>query len=190
MPQLPEIDLETFRPYLAVLARLHLPPELRRKLDPSDIVQETLLEAHRDRAAFAGHNARQQAAWLRRILANNLANQVRDFRRQKRNVKRERSLENILDDSALRLEQWLVAEQPSPSSHAARDEEALRLAGALAALPADEQEVLLMRHCEEMPLEAIADRVGVSRRTVARLLRRGLATLRDTLDRLDDRTAP
>src|SRR5262249_30610961 len=128
--------LEQFRDYLRLLARLRLDPRLRAKLDPSDVVQQTLLEAHKGRDQFRGRTFAERAAWLRQILARNLANAVRDLGRDKRDVARERS-----------LEAWLAAEQSSPSERAQREEEAVRLAQALATLPETQREVVLLRHC-------------------------------------------
>src|SRR5215831_16271081 len=89
---------ELFRSYLLLLARVRLDPMVRAKVGASDVVQQTLLEAHRDFAQFRGRTVGEQAAWLRRILARNLANVVRDQRRDKRDVARERPLQAALDE--------------------------------------------------------------------------------------------
>src|SRR5262249_9689612 len=104
-------DLERWRSYLAVLARAQVDPRLRAKIDLSGIVQQTLLEAHQKQPVFAEDG--QQAAWLRRVVANNLADEFRKLAAAKRDVGRERSLEQALDASSARLEQWLAAEQSS-----------------------------------------------------------------------------
>ncbi len=93
------------------------------------------MEAHRDFAQFRGRTVGEQAAWLRQILARNLANVVRDLRRDKRDVSREQPLQIALDESASRLEGWLAAEQSSPSQHALRHERAVLLAEALRLCP-------------------------------------------------------
>ena len=92
-----------------LLARLKLDRKLRGKLDASDVVQQTLLEAHQALESFRGDDLAAQAAWLRQILARNLANAVRDLTRAKRDVRKERSLQAELDNSASQLEGWWAA---------------------------------------------------------------------------------
>src|SRR5947209_2028406 len=89
----PLLDLEPFRSYLMLLARMRLDRKLQGKVGASDIVQQTLLEAHQAAEVLRGQDVVTQAAWLRRILARNLANAVRDLGRHKRDVRRERSLQ-------------------------------------------------------------------------------------------------
>src|SRR5579859_6620798 len=152
--------LERFRSYLLLLARVRLDPLVRAKVGASDVVQQTLLEAHRDRAQFRGRTVEEQAAWLRAVLARNLANVLRDLRRDKRDVAREQPLQAALDESAVRLESLLAAGQSSPSQQAERHERAVRLAEALAALPEDNREALVLHYCEDWPLAEIATRLG------------------------------
>ena len=177
----PGLALERFRDYLRLLARLQLDPRLQGKLDPSDLVQLTLLKAHQAQDQFRGRTPAEQAAWLRQILANTLANAVRDLARAKRDVALERSLEAAVSDSSARLEAWLAAEQSSPSQQAERNEQMLRLTEALAELPELQREVLVLRHCQGWALADIAAHLGRSRAAVASLLRRGLGQLREHL---------
>src|SRR5437667_11488215 len=93
--------LERFRSYLLLLARVRLDPMVRAKVGASDVVQQTLGEAHRDLAQFRGQTVGEQAAWLRQILARNLANVVRDLHRDKRHVRREQGPQAALGQSAV-----------------------------------------------------------------------------------------
>jgi RNA polymerase sigma-70 factor (ECF subfamily) len=170
--------LERFRAYLRLLARLHLDPRLQGKLDPSDVVQQTLLQAHQALEQFRGTRDAERAAWLRQILARNLAMAVRDFARAKRDLARERSLEAALAESSSRLGAWLAAEQSSPSEKAERNEQALRLAEALEQLPEAQREALVLQHWQGWSLAQIGEHLGRSPEAVAGLLKRGLKQLR------------
>ena len=173
--------LERYRAYLRLLARLHLDPRLRGKLDPSDVVQQTLLQAHQARGQFRGRSDGELAAWLRQILARNLAHAVRDLGREKRDVGRERSLEQALDASSSRLEAWLAAEQSSPSQRAERNEQLLRLAEALAELPEAQREAVVLHYWQGRSLAEIGDQLGRTPAAVAGLLHRGLKQLHGLL---------
>jgi RNA polymerase sigma-70 factor (ECF subfamily) len=109
-------DLEACRDYLRQVARAGLDPRLQAKLDPSDIVQQTLLEAYKDLADFRGQSPEELRAWLRQVLARNLANALRDFRRARRDVAREQALDALAARSSARVEAWLAAEGSSPSA--------------------------------------------------------------------------
>jgi RNA polymerase sigma-70 factor (ECF subfamily) len=179
------LGLDRFRSYLLLLAQVRLDPILKGKLDASDVVQQTLLEAHQDLRKFRGQTAEEQAAWLRQILARNLANAIRDLRRQKRDVTRERSLQVALDESASRLDNWLAAEQSSPSQQVQRLERAVRLAEALASLPDTQREAVILRHWHDRSLAEIGEQLQCTPAAVTGLLHRGLKNLRKHMHDLE-----
>jgi RNA polymerase sigma-70 factor (ECF subfamily) len=176
-----ELDLERFRAYLRLLARLRLDPGLRGKLDPSDLVQQTLLEAHRAIGQFRGCSAGELAAWLRQIMARILAHATRDFNRKRRDIGRERSLDAAFDESSSRIEAWLAADQSSPSHRAERSEQLLLLAQALEKLPDAQRDAIEMHYWQGQSLAQIGQQIGRSQAAVAGLLHRGLEKLRSHL---------
>ena len=176
------MGLAAYRDYLRLLAGVQLDPRLRGKLDPSDVVQETLARAHEKAGQFRGATDAERAAWLRQILANQLAAAVRrHLAAGKRDAGRERSLHAALEDSSARLEALLAAEQTSPSDRAVRHEELRRLAEALTALPEDQRRAVELHHLQGLSLAEVGKRLGRSREAVAGLVFRGLKHLRTHL---------
>ncbi|MBI3468986.1 MAG: hypothetical protein HY000_38780 [Planctomycetes bacterium] len=112
--------LEGYWEYLLLLARLHLDPRLRSKLDPSDVVQQTLLKAHAQRDCVDNRSDGEVRAWLRTILANTLIDAARKFGKQP--AEQACSLEQALEQSSTRLERWLANDDSSPSGRAMRQE--------------------------------------------------------------------
>jgi RNA polymerase sigma-70 factor (ECF subfamily) len=147
----------------------------------SDGVQQTLLQAHQARDQFRGQGDRERTAWLRQILARNLAHAVRDFGRDRRDVAREHSLEAVLDASSVRLDAWLAAEQSSPSQQAERHERAVRLAEALDRLPEAQREAVVLHYFQGCKVAEVGRQLGRTPEAVAGLLHRGLKALREHL---------
>ncbi len=174
-------ELDQYREYLLLLARVELDPRLCEKLDPSDVVQQTLMDAHQKRNHFRGTTEAEKAAWLRQILANNLVDALRAFGRAKRDVARERSLEAAIEQSSQRLGKWLAAEQSTPSQQMEKHEQAVRLADTLAELPESQREALVLQNWNGWSLAEIAEHMERSPAAVAGLLKRGLKRLRELL---------
>jgi len=171
--------LERYRNYLRLLARVEIGRRLQGKLDASDVVQETFLEAHRHFPRFQGNAEPQFAAWLRQILAAKVANLVRHyFGTQGRDVRLEQELAADLDRSSHMLGAELAASLASPSQNAMQREQAVLLADALARLPEDYREVLVLRHLQGLTFPEVARRMERSQDSVEKLWLRGLARLR------------
>jgi RNA polymerase sigma-70 factor (ECF subfamily) len=171
--------LELYRRYLSLLARVQIGKRLQGKVDASDLVQETFLEAHRNFTRFRGQSEGELVSWLRQILAANLADTLRRYLgTQGRDVRLERDIEADFDHSTVLLDRGLVARGSSPSHQAARREQAVQLADALAELPEDYREVLVLRHLESLTFPEVAQRMQRSVDSVEKLWMRGLAQLR------------
>ena len=174
--------LELYRRYLALLARVQIGHRLQGKVDASDIVQETFLEAHRNFPRFRGTSEGELVRWLRQILAANLADLLRRYLgAQGRDVRLEREIEDAFDRSSVLLDRGLVAQQSSPSQQAARREQAVLLADALDQLPDDYRDVLVLRHLEGLTFPQVSSRMGRSLDSVEKLWMRGLARLRQIM---------
>ena len=177
----PVRELHEYRDYLVLLARSLFPARLRAKLDPSDVVNQTLLEAERDRDQFRGTTGGAFAAWLREILVHRLAAEGRHIRRLKRDVRRERSLQQEIEQSSARLEGWLADGSLSPSGRAERNEQLLLLATALTRLTDGQREAVELRFLHRMSVREIAAVMGRDATAVTGLLHRGVLKLQELL---------
>jgi RNA polymerase sigma-70 factor (ECF subfamily) len=178
-------NLNRYRNYLRFLAKVQLGADLRAKVDPSDIVQQSLLLAHQAWGDFRGTSEAELAAWLRAILSRTIAHATRDWKAQKRDVERERTIEAAVDASSARLGQFLVAEQSSPSQAAMRREQEVLVAEAVESLSADQCEAIVLRYWQGMTLNGVAEAMNKSPAATAGLLHRGLKALRSRLQNLD-----
>jgi RNA polymerase sigma-70 factor (ECF subfamily) len=174
--------LALYRNYLLILARTQLDKLLRVRCDASDLVQDTMLEAMRALRGFSGTTERELLAWLRRILVRNLADQARHHKAQVRDFQRQESLEALLDRSCEAALQALATAISSPSAQASAREQSALLADALARLPNDYREVILLRHVEAMRFEEIAARLGRTSGAVRMLWTRALERLHRELE--------
>ena len=170
------------RSYLGFVARSQVETWLRRKVDASDLVQETMLEACRDFERFAGHTEQEWLAWLRKILAHNAADFVRRYRgTAKRAAGREVPFGDPGDSASPGVPE-LAAEQPTPSQEFLQLDAELRVTAALSALPADYQEVILLRNLQRLPFADVAERMNRSRPAVQMLWMRAIRKLQSALE--------
>lgn len=169
--------LDLYRNYLRLLARSLIGRDMRGRLDQSDVVQETFLHAHQGFAEFRGNSEAELLAWLRTILARDLAHLLRLHRRQSRDVRREEGLETLLENADQSLQNALAAPGSSPSRHAAHREQAVLLADALTNLTADQRDVFLARHVDQVPVEDIARQMNRTPNAVRMLWLRAVQNL-------------
>lgn len=172
---------ERYRSYLKYLARqlLRTAGRVQHKIDASDLVQDVLLQAHVARPQFKGTTEAELRAWLKTILANKFADEIRRLTRQKRDAALEEAYRETLDDSASRLRRMIPAQRPSPMQELELHERELPVAEALEHLPEDQRTAVELRHLWEYSLAESAEEMGRTRASVAGLLRRGLKSLRE-----------
>lgn len=154
-------------------ATCQLPQWLRGKLDPADLVQQTLMEAHASRDRLADLSEHAKLSFLRRMLSNNLIDNIRRFGRSKTEISPE-------DDgaSSVRLADWLAADQSSPSERADRNERFERLAIALAKLPDAQRIAIEMRFLQKMKLAEIGKLMNRTENSISQMLHRAVTALR------------
>jgi RNA polymerase sigma-70 factor (ECF subfamily) len=170
--------MEAQRAGLHRLAERQLEGRVAVRVDASDVIQQTFLEAYRSFPQFAGREPRELLAWLHTILDHKVAAAIRDHTLlQKRSVGRERSMDDS-GESGVPLKGELDAGFSSPSHKAIRGEEEERLAQALTALPEDQREAVRLRHLEGWAVADIARHLGRTPSATAGLIKRGMQTLR------------
>jgi RNA polymerase sigma-70 factor (ECF subfamily) len=178
--------LQLYANYLKVVVLGQMEHNVRARVSPSDVVQETFFEAHRDFPQFRGTSTPEFLAWLRKILVNNLCRVVEQhLLAEKRDVRREVSMERLataLEQSTARLEAILPDPGTSPSGNLERQEREIALADQLATLPADYRDVIVLRHVESLPFEDIGQRMGRTSGAVRMLWLRAVKALRERLD--------
>jgi RNA polymerase sigma-70 factor (ECF subfamily) len=185
--------LQQYRNYLFVLAATQINKRLQPRVSPSDVVQETMLRAHKNFGQFRGTTERELLAWLRQILVNNLAKFVEQHMlAARRDVRREVSIERLgaaLEQSTIQLAALLPASGKSPSMAVQQREEAVVLADRLAQLSDDYREVLVLRNLQGLPFEEIASRINRSVGATRMLWLRAIEKLRAVYRKDEQREA-
>jgi RNA polymerase sigma-70 factor (ECF subfamily) len=152
--------LQHYRNYLLLLATTQVERRLQSRVSPSDVVQETMLRAHRHFPQFRGQTEAELLAWLRQILLTNLARFIERYMlAAKRDIRREVSIEQLgssLRASATHFDSPLGNRGQTPSAVAERREEAVLLADRLAQLPPQYREILVLRHIQGLSFEQAA----------------------------------
>lgn len=177
-----EEEFEPFRSYLHVLAETQLHARLKSKVDASDVVQQTMLQAYQARTQFRGSSDAERAGWLRTILGNVLCGLARDFSRQRRDVTREQSIQAV-EQSSLQLANLLVADGSSPSAAVHRHERAGELATAMLKLTNEQRQAIIMKYWHGSTLAEIGAELEKSTEAIAGLIFRGMQKLKNEINR-------
>jgi len=156
--------LTLYRNYLTILATTQLDARLRRRISPSDLVQEAMLGAYRDFGKFRGTTERELLAWLRQILINCLHHAYEaHVQAGRRDIRREVSLDDMhraMDRSVIQLAHVLADRGPSPSAPVRERERSIAIADQLAKLKRDDRDVIVLRNLQGLSFEEVAERMG------------------------------
>lgn len=182
--------LNSYRNYLNAIAAARLDKKLRGRLSPSDVVQETMLQAHRDLEQFRGRSEAEFLAWLRSILSHTLARIIETHvTAKKRDVRRDVSMAKVANGnhhSTVQLNLALVAREQTPSGDARTRERAVILTDVMQELSADQQEVLMLRNMQALKFAEVAERMGRSVAATKMLWMRAIKNLRERYEHRDE----
>jgi RNA polymerase sigma-70 factor (ECF subfamily) len=170
-----------YEPYLRMLARIQLRRAFQAKVGASDMVQQAMLQAVQGFDGFRGSTEAELRGWLRQILAHHICHLDRDMHRDKRDVRREQSMEQKLAHSSLRLEGLLAGQSPTPSQNVMLGENVIQMAEAVENLPESQREAIRLHYLEGLKLSEVAEITGKTSGAIAGLLHRGMKTLRQQL---------
>ena len=173
--------LERCRQYLLMIANEVIGPELRAKLGPSDLVQDTFLEAQRHLAVFRGKTDVELCAWLRKILECRLSNIRRAYLvREKRAASREVTFHSFRDESGAGIES-LKSRSALPEQPRRRNEWNAALEQALIRLPEHYRQAVIWRHVEQLSWDEIGRRMGSTAEAARKVWGRAIQQLRREL---------
>ncbi|MFO0912637.1 MAG: sigma-70 family RNA polymerase sigma factor [Pirellulales bacterium] len=182
--------LEAYRNYLGLLADSQLDRKLRARLSPSDVVQETMMEAARDIGEFRGRSEAEFLAWLRQILVNNLGRTIElHVLAGKRDVRRDVSFQQLrtsMERSTAQLAQVFAGRDESPSAGAERREQSVILADLLESLPPAQREVLILRNLQGLKFKEVAELMDRSVAATKMLWMRAIKSLRQAYESRSD----
>ncbi|MCA9062980.1 MAG: sigma-70 family RNA polymerase sigma factor [Planctomycetaceae bacterium] len=180
-----EAGIRRFRPVLVTLAEALISPSLRAEIDASDLVQQTLMEAHQQEQVLNSIGEGPFFSWLRNALRHNVLDAVRHLKTQKNEAARRVRAADI-EDSFIRLEQLLIADDTSPSERIQRNEQIALLLAAVQELPDGQKEAVMLKHLRGFSLQQVAEALGLSEPAAAGLLHRGRRQLVQRLEKHRD----
>jgi len=170
VPGAAERLLAALRPFLEAVARKAVPPALAARCGESDLVQESLIDVHRDLGRFVGDSPLQFRAWAKQILKRNVIDALRKHAK-----------------GAAAAAPPPPAASPSPSSVVCRAEEGGRVRDAIDALPTESREVVILRVREGLSFVEIARRLGLNSEDTARMrFARAVLALKKSVGHDDD----
>jgi RNA polymerase sigma-70 factor, ECF subfamily len=161
-----------FRPVLLTLAESLIARAYRTEVEASDLVQQTLMEAHGAASVLSTMNEAAQFAWLRNTLRHNLLDAVKHLRTLKQGIQQRHRFAD-LENSFIRLEKILIADETSPSQIVQRNEQVTLMLAAMQELPLQQRTAIILKHLQGLTLREVAESMNLSESATAGLLHRG-----------------
>ena len=175
--------LQLYRSYLGVLATTQLDRRLQRRMSTSDLVQETMMAAHRDFRQFRGGSEGELLAWLRQTLSNCLSHAVeKNIHAKKRDLRREVAIEQVaqkLDESMARISNLFADKAATPSEVVGQRELAAELSDQLAKLKPNYRDVIVYRNLQGLSFEEVAARMQIKTGAARMLWTRAIAKFKE-----------
>jgi RNA polymerase sigma-70 factor (ECF subfamily) len=173
--------LDRYRDRLRQMVLVRMDPQLTARLDPSDVVQETMAVASRRLSDYLRDKPLGFYPWLRQIAYDRLVDvHRRHIRAGSRTVSREEPL-GVPDTSAIQLADQLLASSSGLLKGLVRKELLARVQTALGQLSAEDREILILRHLEQLSTAESAAVVGISETASKQRHLRAVRRLRDLL---------
>ncbi len=169
--------LGEYRGFLMRVVERRFDPQLRSRIDPADVVQETLMEANRRMGDYLTRRPMSFRAWLHQTACQRLQMAWREHRRsQRRSVDREVPL---IDNTSLALARSLLGQ--SPSAYVLQQELVERIQQAIDRLPTADREVILMRNYDNLNNHEVAELLSIHPSAASKRYGRALLRLREML---------
>lgn len=175
--------LSLYRNYLLVVAANHLDRRLRQRVDPSDLVQEAMLAAHRDFADFRGYTEREFMGWLRKILVHCIGHAIETHvKARKRDIRREapQHASTDMSDAGQLWINTISGRDSTPSEIFGRGEAATKLLQQLSKLKPEYRDVIIYRNLQGLSFDEVASRMGRKPTNVRMLWLRAIEKFRGT----------
>jgi len=173
---------EKCRAYVGFMARSQMETWMNAKIDASDLIQQTMMDAHKGFDQFRGDSEGEWIGWLKKILQHNAVDFCRHYKgTEKRDANREISFAQSQSQSLFRGAAEPDAEVETPSEVIMRKENEILLADELSKLPEDYQEVIYLRNMQQLPFKEIADQMDRSQGAVQMLWLRAIKQLQEQM---------
>ncbi len=165
------------------MVQVHMDEKLAARVDPSDVVQDALIDAAANLATYTQQRPIPFHAWLRQFAWNRLMDIHRRHTAAKRDVRREVEW-HLSDASACDLASRFIESGSNPSAHLRRDELIQHVRRVLSNMASYDRQVLIMRHLEGLSTAEIAATVGLSEEAVKKRQVRALLRLQERLSNI------